>query len=238
MAGGTPTAKGLTALGRMEVVLFLIAWAALGIVAFVQITAWGGEFDRKQALIASGKVPEQTLFIASIEPSTRNVRGWEIGLSTADLDRSTIVTQRHLNSRQDLALSQRVAAYKFGDGWLIPQFDRGGHNWGRWISLALAWCLRCRWLSLPRASRECAGMTGWRYANQAGNRGRRSGSWNGRTRPLPYARCRCSTRPRSGKVHYPRGSYSNLRTGRCAYADDPRVRDRADRSPRSGGSLA
>jgi hypothetical protein len=109
-----------------------LAWAGFGIFAFFRINAWGNEYDRKMALINSGQVAPETLRVDSISRERESGR-WNIRLRGGSLRDPEF---RTINDRAGLAVGSNVAAYRFDDSYLFPQFDTGGHHWGKWVFLA------------------------------------------------------------------------------------------------------
>jgi hypothetical protein len=137
MSGSTnQSSTPLRSLGLLPVILFGMMWASFGIVAFIQISAWGRAYDHKMSRIATGTVPKTTLFVASIRPNGDDQPGWIVWLSSDRTQRARIVAARQVASADDLSVGQELSAYQFRDEYLIPTLDRGGHSWGRWLFLA------------------------------------------------------------------------------------------------------
>jgi hypothetical protein len=157
---GSALGTALSVLGRIETVIFACLWAGFGIVAFIQISAWGRAYDQKQAAIAKGAVQEETLYVAVVNHSQRNTGGWDLGIRKKSVDASKIVEYRHVNARDKLAVGTPIAAFKFPDGYLIPRFDQGGFNWGRWAFLAFG-------LVPPMIVGTTAGLLAWRRKHDA-----------------------------------------------------------------------
>ena len=118
-------------LGLVGPLLFAVAWMAFGIFAFFLIRAWGIQYDRRMAMIERGEIKPEMLHVMSI--SKDEDRGWSIALGNGDKP----IEWRSDNKIDDISVGGKVAAYRFGDKYLIPQFDRGGFNWGKWVFLGV-----------------------------------------------------------------------------------------------------
>jgi hypothetical protein len=119
---------GIKWLGRIELTFFGLCWASLGIAAFVQMTILSREYDRRISLITEGKVPAETLYIASIaereerDPEGQRVKRWDIGFSRDKPDPSKIVEYRSRYSADEATDGEAAIAYRFHNG---PKETRG-----------------------------------------------------------------------------------------------------------------
>jgi hypothetical protein len=118
-------------------IVFGCVWAGFGIFAFVQISAWGRIYEHNVALVASGKVPAETLYIASMNKGTGNQDdGRYIGLSTTYPPVEKITEYEHVISIKDLEIGMPMDAYRIDGRYFIPKIHTGGHEWGKWLFLA------------------------------------------------------------------------------------------------------
>lgn len=80
-----------------------------------------------------GEVRPETLHVLRVDRPAKGSDGdWQIVLGEGD----KIVDSRQVHSPDGVHVGGEVVAYRFGERYLIPQFDRGGHHWGKWIFLA------------------------------------------------------------------------------------------------------
>jgi hypothetical protein len=138
----TTLRNALQILGGLEIGLFLLCWLALCIVAFFMINAWGVEHDRRMAAIESGEIRPDTLRVSRFHQMKANdylavfvnEAGEEIATrKVTDPPAMPVLPTR----RGDLRVGDDVVAYRFGEEYLIPNLDGGGHYWGKWVFLAL-----------------------------------------------------------------------------------------------------
>ena len=127
--------RPINAFAAVELCLFASVWIAFGVFAFFQIHAWGIEYDRKIAVIARGETTPETLNVLEVRQPTRSQEDsrWLIVLGNGE----KTVAWRHVDAPNDIRVGSEAIAYRFGDEYLIPQFDRGGHHWGKWVFLAV-----------------------------------------------------------------------------------------------------
>jgi hypothetical protein len=122
--------RPVTALAVVEVGLFAAVWMGFGVFAFVMVHRWGVEFDRKMEMIGRGEVKPETLRVVGISQDKEH-GGWNVSLGKG----GKAVAWRSDNKVEDLRVGSETDAYRFGDGYLVPRFDRGGHHWGKWVFL-------------------------------------------------------------------------------------------------------
>jgi hypothetical protein len=115
----------------VQMCLFAVAWMGFGVFAFCMVHRWGIEYDRKMEMVRHGQVKSEPLRVMGISPD-KDRGGWNVSLGKD----GTAVAWRSDNKVDDLRVGGDTAAYRFGDEYLIPRFDRGGHHWGKWIFLA------------------------------------------------------------------------------------------------------
>jgi hypothetical protein len=112
-------------------IIFALIWMGFGIFAFFLIHSWGVEYDHKLETIKRGEVKPITLYVTDLSENKKS-RNWNVAIGVG----GKAVAWRSPNDVAGLQLGSPVTAYRFGDNYLIPQFDRGGHHWGEWIFLA------------------------------------------------------------------------------------------------------
>jgi hypothetical protein len=136
-ADSSSFALGFQRLSAVPLVIFGCIWAGFGIVAFIQISHWGREYDRKMAMIASGKVQPQMLYVARIDRDA-DAGEWGIGLNRRrDQTRSTDNDEYgHVKNLGGLTLGAPVPAYRIDGKWFVPRLNSGGFNLGKWVFLA------------------------------------------------------------------------------------------------------
>lgn len=111
---------------------FALLWMAFGIFAFFQIHAWGVEYDRKMTMIERGEVKPDALNVTSVS-ADKDHGSWYVAIGKG----KKAVAWRSVDKVDDVVVGGPVTAYRFGDDYLIPRFDRGGHHWGKWVFLAV-----------------------------------------------------------------------------------------------------
>lgn len=131
-----PSSSTLETFGFIQFILFFCVWAGFGIFAFFLITSWGHEYDRKMALVTSGKVPEQALYVVSLRQGED--KKWVIGLNTTagQINPQRVPVYKTTSELGDLALGKPVPAYRIEGEWFVPRFYTGGWYTGRWYFLA------------------------------------------------------------------------------------------------------
>jgi hypothetical protein len=123
-------------LGLMKVmaivgpIVFALIWMGFGLFAFFLIGSWGVEYDRKMEMINRGEVKPMALYITDLSKN-KNSGNWNVAIGSGGRP----VAWRTTNEIEGVRVGSTVNAYRFGDDYLIPQFDRGGHHWGKWIFL-------------------------------------------------------------------------------------------------------
>lgn len=130
-ASQSALAAPLRAMSVLGPIFFALIWTAFGLFAFFQIHAWGVEYDRKMAMIERGEVKPETLHVTGVSEDKEH-GGWHIAIGK----NGKAVAWRSDNKIEDIRVGSAVTAYRFGDSYLIPRFDRGGHSTGKWIFLA------------------------------------------------------------------------------------------------------
>ena len=106
---------------------FTLMWLGFGLFAFFMIHNWGIEYDRKIEMIKRREVKPITLNITGLSEKKRN-GGWDVVIGKGGKP----VAWRSGNNVTGVHVGDAVTAYQFGDKYLIPRFDRGGHHWGKW----------------------------------------------------------------------------------------------------------
>ncbi len=137
-AGPPQAIRPIQALIGLELGLFVVGWIAFGLIAFMQIRDWGTEYDRKVAAVTRGDVQPETLHVLGIREKSsesEDIARWVVVLG--DKENENIVASRRLRNPNTIDVGSEVIAYRFGNSYLIPRFDRGGHNWGKWAFLAV-----------------------------------------------------------------------------------------------------
>jgi hypothetical protein len=124
--------RPIKVLAVMGPIFFALAWMAIGFYAFFQIHAWGVKYDRKMAMIERGEVKPDTLCVTNVSED-KDHDGWFVAIGKG----GKAVAWRSVNKVDDIQVGGTVAAYRFDDAYLIPQFDRGGFRWGKWVFLAV-----------------------------------------------------------------------------------------------------
>jgi hypothetical protein len=122
----------LKAWGVVVPIICALVWMAFGLSLFVQIRAWGVAYDRKMGMIERGEVRPETLCV--MELSKDKEHGWHIAMGK----NGKAVAWRTDSKIEGIQVGSTVAAYRFGDTYLIPRFDRGGFHWAKWVFLVVA----------------------------------------------------------------------------------------------------
>jgi hypothetical protein len=117
----------------IEFGVFAVVCACFGIHAFVTIQGWGVQYDKKLAAIQRGEVKPEMLRLLRIEDAGRH--GTSAILSEEDGGKP--VAHRKVRDVSAIWVGQRFKGYRFGDRFLIPHFDTGGHHWGKWFFLSI-----------------------------------------------------------------------------------------------------
>ena len=124
--------RPMKAMAVVGPIMFALMWMGFGLFAFFQIQAWGVAFDRKMAMIERGEVKPDTLSVTGLSEDKKH-GGWNIAMGKE----AKAVAWRTTNDVEEIRVGSTVAAYRFDDAYLIPRFDRGGHEWGKWVFLAI-----------------------------------------------------------------------------------------------------
>jgi hypothetical protein len=129
---------GVRPSGTTPLILFLSLWAAFGVVSFVLISRWERQYNVKMAMIQSGAVQPQTLYITRINPHLRSEWGIHLSRRPGPSQSGEEDVYERANTLDGLSLGSRVPAYRIDGKWFVPRFG-GGINFrlGRWVLLCL-----------------------------------------------------------------------------------------------------
>jgi hypothetical protein len=111
---------------------FALCWLAMTIYFVVKIRTSAIEYERRTALIEHRTVKPETLHVTHLTQHRKDNQ-WSVAIGGSGKD----VAWRSANKVDDLRVGTALAAYRFGDDYLIPRFDHGGSRWGEWVFLVI-----------------------------------------------------------------------------------------------------